>query len=242
MRIATYNIGDYSGATFQKGSINAKTILSVLINSENADLWAMQEDEEFFNEETKETPIETLYKSYKYCARRGTGRYNFKSFLSNHEIKDVQQIHYTGDVKFGHKWFLSATLLVNNKEIRIICLHFDWTDIKIRSIQIQQVLDYVKNYEYSIIMGDFNPTDFVSKQKLSDKCTLSEDIKPFLQAGYITANAGEFGYFDTLPLSPEHYACDNILVSHNIKILNVGVTNKSWMNDHAILWADIEIV
>ena len=241
MRIATYNIGDYSGATFDRGSDDAKKHLKDLMESAGVDLWAMQEDEKFFNEVTQETPEEALYQSYKYRARYGTGKYNFKSILSNYELTNVQQIYYNGEIRFGHKWFLSAILSFEGKEMCVISLHFDWTDNRIRATQIKQVLEYANKYKYCIIMGDFNPSDYMEKQKLSDNCLLSKEIEPFLEAGYSSVNVGKFGYYGTLPLRAEPFACDNIIVSGNIKILNAGTVLKDWMNDHAVLWADIEI-
>jgi endonuclease/exonuclease/phosphatase family metal-dependent hydrolase len=103
------------------------------------------------------------------------------------------------------------------------------------------VIDFASRHEYAMIIGDFNPDDFIDRVKQSENLTYEADLALFREAGYSVANADKFGIFTTIPLSKIDYPCDNIIVSPNIKIHKVGLTRRDWMNDHAALWADVEI-
>lgn len=71
------------------------------------------------------------------------------------------------------------------------------------------------------------------------------DWKKFSDAGLENVNGGKFGPFPTLMGKGQPrslYPWDNIVVSSNIKVLNAETVCESWMNDHAILVADLEIL
>jgi hypothetical protein len=77
-------------------------------------------------------------------------------------------------------------------------------------------------------------------QKNSSAYLHGEEWPLFAAAGYTLANGGAFGLIDTILDNPTPPCpCDNIIVSANIKIKQVGRVADAWMNDHAILWADL---
>lgn len=240
VRFATFNIGDFSGRGFETGSEDAKKIIRQTMASVGADLWALQEDTEFFG---SADPYHAIYDTYQNYERRGNLNYNIKAFLSDCEIRDVKQIAYTGNLLFRHPWFLSGSVTLNGREIRIISLHFDWSDKHVRAEQITQLLAYAAAQEFCIIMGDFNPEDYENDgQKLSEAILYREEFARFTDAGFTPANCGEFGVFDTIldtAVSPSPF--DNIFVSRGITIENAGRTADPWMTDHAIVWADLMI-
>ena len=87
--------------------------------------------------------------------------------------------------------------------------------------------------EYVILFGDFNAY------------TVSE-FNLFTQAGYTLANCGKFGEFETWPhFDIEHSwkneAIDNVIVSSNIKLLNVKADRRD-LSDHSMLYADIQLI
>ena len=81
IRIGTYNTGDFSGENIPAGSEEARNAFREVIGSDHVDFWALQEDVEFFDPETKELPYPAVYGSYKNYRRRGNKRYNYKAFL-----------------------------------------------------------------------------------------------------------------------------------------------------------------
>ncbi|MBQ8351555.1 MAG: hypothetical protein IJY20_05885 [Clostridia bacterium] len=243
IRFATFNIGDFTGLGFAPGSQEGKATIRATMASAGVRLWGLQEDVAYYNKETKESPYQALYDGYRHYERRGHTEYNYKAFLSDYEIRDVEQIFYTGDMKFRHPWFLRGTVEIEGKEICLISLHFDWSDKVVRGEQIRQVIAYADQHEYCIILGDFNPNDYINDGVKNSSRYLHEEEWPIFEAaGYSLANGGGFGYFDTILDNPHSPCpCDNIIVSNNIKIEQVGRVADEWMHDHAILFADISL-
>ena len=241
IRIGTYNTGDFSGENIPAGSEQARIAFCDVIESDSVDFWALQEDVEFFDPEAQELPYTAVYGSYKNYRRCGNKKYNYKAFLTNLPLGDTEQIYYTGEEKFDHAWFLHTQLRIEDKDVCMICLHFDWADRDRRKEQIRQVISFASRYEYSMIIGDFNPDDFVKAVRQSENIVYEQDLRLFREAGFQIANADKFGIFTTIPTSKQEYPCDNIVVSPNIKIHNVGRIYRVWMNDHAALWADVEL-
>ena len=239
IRVGTYNTGDFSGADVPAGSEKAKALFREVMNADGVALWALQEDVGFFNPETEEMPYEAIYSDYKNYRRSGEKKYNYKAFLTDLPISEAERIYYTG-AKFNHPWFLHAQVQIEGRDVCVISLHYDWQDCDLRTMQIRQTIEFASRYEYAMIIGDYNPTDFVNGQRRSTHLTYEKDLELFRQAGYAVANADKFGDFTTIIGRQEPYPCDNIAVSPNIRIHNVGRIFRDWMNDHAPLWADLE--
>ena len=64
IRIGTFNTGNFSGNGVPAGSEKAKEVFREVINSDNVELWGLQEDISFFNPETGEMPYEAIYSDY----------------------------------------------------------------------------------------------------------------------------------------------------------------------------------
>ena len=247
IKVATYNVGDYTGIDIKHGSEESREAFRAVFEKIGADLWALQEDVEFFNKETKETAYDAFYSSiHKNYKRNYTGNYNGKAFLTSLPLTDVEPIKYTGDMKYRHPWYLTGKVTVGDKQITLICLHFDWSDQAVRAEEIRQMLLFAKEQEYCIIMGDFNPEDYVDDgKKVSNRLFYKEELARFQEIGFEPANAGKFGTFDTIvhdsfsQISPCPF--DNILVTPNIEITAAGRGCENWMNDHALVWAELTI-
>jgi endonuclease/exonuclease/phosphatase family metal-dependent hydrolase len=229
-----------------------------------ADLWGLQEDSPYFNGTTKELPYDAIYHEiHPTYKREFSGTYNGKAFLSGYEIYDVKKINYAmGELNesqatgYGHPWFLTGKVMIEGKEVAIATLHFDWSCKEMRANQIEQVIAWAKQYEYAMIIGDVNPDDCIGipSQKadgtwqnhtvLSSESTHLVDNKRFTDAGFVQANGGKFGTFYTIMkngVPRSQSPCDNIFVSPNIEMVNAEVVYEPWMNDHAIVFADIKI-
>ena len=241
-RIATYNIGDFTGDGFEDGSEEGIAAIRGAIKAVGAELWALQEDIPFYGKKNGRVPRKVLYCDHKNYVCRGTWKYNNKAFLCDGAITDAHKVFYTGDMLFHHPWFLDADIELGGRKVHFINIHVDWTDKYVRAEQFRQIIEHANGFERAVIIGDFNPDDCVDMKKLSDRVTYKEDLEPFIEAGYVPANGGSFGVFDTLPCSSRApVPCDNIVVSPNIKLEAVKTYTAPWMNDHAILWADIAI-
>ena len=243
IRIATYNIGDFSGDGFLPGSEEAKSAFKRAMASVGASLWALQEDIYWFGGVKELSPYDAIYSDYPYYKREYTGEYNGKAFLSRFPIEDAARVEYVGVGRFRHPWYLRGFTELGGRRVQLICLHFDWSDKHVRAQQITQVIEAAKSEEYTLILGDFNPENYINDGERLDRTLLHEaEIARFTEAGFAAANGGAFGYFDTIArasISPCPF--DNIFVSPGITLDAVGKLEEPWMNDHALLWADITL-
>lgn len=246
IKVATYNVGDYSGTNLPAGSEESRAAFRAVMEKVDADLWALQEDVEFFNKETKEPAFDAVYSAVLPNYQRNfTGNYNGKAFLTKFELSEVTPVKYEGDFKWRHPWYLRGKTTICGKEITLICLHLDWYDKIVRAEEIRQLVEFIKTQEYCIVMGDFNPEDFINGEKLSKTLFYKEELSRFREIGMEPANAGKFGTFDTIvhnsfnAITPCPF--DNILVTPNIEITAADRVAEPWMNDHALVWAELVI-
>lgn len=270
IRVASFNIGDFTTASesaknhIQYGSGTNKTLeeYTKAFEKAGADIWGLQEDSEFFFYPEEVLPYDALYKNIlPNYERVFKGAYNGKAFLSRFELCDVAPIDYPavvtsyapqGTNKYGHPWFLTGKMIVGGKKVSVVSLHFDWQCKERRAAQIEAVIDFAKKQEYCIIIGDFNPENRINEEIQADDDSVIQgainmyrvDWKKFEDAGLENVNGGKFGPFGTIMKdgAPKYpYPWDNIVVTPNIEILHAEVIYESWMNDHAILIADLEI-
>jgi len=270
IRVATFNIGDFSttsgssgdGIPLGNGTETTKAEYRAVFEKVGADIWALQEDSEYFNGSTKESPYDAIYSAvHTNYERNFAAAYNGKGFLTSFDLYDVKPIYYnsaytsyapSGTKSYDHKWFLTGKVMVEGKEISVASLHFDWKCKERRFQQIEDVITWASNQEYCIIMGDFNPENYINGTAVTDEDSVNIgsvsmwqiDWQKFIDAGYQPANGGRLGTHGTLVKAgaiKNPYPWDCIFVSSNIKIKNVEVVVEPWMNDHAIVAADLEL-
>jgi len=270
IRVAAFNIGDFSTASetagnhikYGSGTPRTREEYIEIFRAVGADLWALQEDSEFFSYPECVSPYDAIYKNiHPHYERVFTQVYNGKAFLSGLELRNVVPVSYPvkatsyapEGAQYGHPWFLTGKITVGNREAAIVSLHFDWNCKERRAFQIEEILRFAAGQEYCIIMGDFNPENLVNNVLLNDADNVAPDTKnmyktdwkKFSDAGLLHANGGEKGTFGTImrkgvPTCP--YPWDNIVVTPNIRIRNTEVFYRPWMDDHAIVAADLEIL
>lgn len=249
-RIADYNIGDYTCEGMADGSDEAAAAIREIMDSTKADVWATQTDIPFYGRKNGRPVKKVLFDKYKNYAGLGTWYYNYKAFITDLDVNGLERVYYTETDRrysngrsYCHPWFLTAEIMLGDTPVRFITLHVDWADNDARREQLRQILEFAKKFERVIILGDFNPFDYTDFKANSSALTYKEDLFPFVEAGFIPANAGKWGVFNTLPATehPDPVPCDNILVSPNIKINKADTVIAPWMNDHAILYIDIEL-
>ena len=246
IRIASANVGDFSGVDFTRG--NGSDKYRKTLAKMKADIICTQEDLGWYDAEGKHTlPVTEIYGMYKYNERMSEGDYNYHSIMSHMPIQKSETKTYVtrefGTYKLTHRYYQHGVIYIGNKEVHIMNIHLEWADKNARASQIAEILDFASQFEYCIIIGDFNPMDYIDNVKQSDNMTYKEELAVFESVGFTPANAGYFGVYNTFlrtfyePLAP----FDNILVTNNMMITNVEVFADDWMNDHAYIAADIVI-
>ena len=249
-RIADYNIGDYTCEGMEEGSDEAAAAIRAVMDEVGADVWATQTDIPFYGRTNGRPVRKVLFDKYKNYAVRGTWYYNYKAFITDLDVNGTKKVYYTetdrrysNGKSYCHPWFLTAEIMLGDTPVQFINLHVDWADNDARREQLRQILEFAKKFERVIIIGDFNPIDYTDFKSNSTRLTYEEDLAPFKDAGFVAANAGQWGVFNTLPTTehPDPVPCDNILATPNIKIENFKVHTAPWMNDHAILYIDVTL-
>lgn len=241
IRACSYNLGDFSGTGLVTPSDEGSLAYRKLLGNLNANIIGTQEDVLYYGGDSGMTEGEsvrdTIFGMYKNYYREGTGHYNYKAFASDFTISDVRRIEYTGGDAFAHPWFLRGIL---NGNILVVSFHFDWQDITRRRKQIAQVISYCADYDKVILMGDTNPSNYSGGEPVDPTIHVvyEEDWALFADAGYIMANNGLFGLFNTCKDGNNWYPYDNIFVKGGT-IRNVEMVTAEYMNDHKPIIATI---
>ena len=265
IKVSTFNIGDFSTATESAsggsiangfGTEKTKAEYISFLNKVDADVWGLQEDSKFFSAITEETVQSAVYDSVlPYYQRVFTGTYNGLAFLSDYELYEVTKHDYPavvtsyapmGTTAYDHPWFLSGKIDVEGKEVTLITLHYDWKCKERRAQQIASVLEFATQQDYCIILGDFNPENYIDNSAIDGGANIyEEEWAIFESAGFEAANGGRFGVFGTLMRNGavrNVKPWDNIFVSSNVKILSAEPVYASWMNDHSAVAAYLELL
>ena len=249
VRIATYNVGEFEGRGMETGSQDVAMAMRKAISEANVTLLAVQEDVSYFNSLTQTTSRDECFANFKFYERKGSQRYNYKSFCSDRNMGLIRKLDYTG-AEFSHSYFLAGERIFGGKSVMLVCVHLDWQDNTRRQMQIAQVIDFCANYENAIVAGDFNPSNYINGEKqytpgdYETMDTSDADCALFTSAGFRLGNNGywgKLGTYDSIVRDGYPWPCDNIVVKGNVYIHNVGVVAKEYMNDHYIFYADISI-
>ena len=241
LRVATFNVGDYTGKTFDVGSEDGKLLHRKLIGESGANIFGTQEDLANYG---GANIASSFWQMFKYYNRLGNSNYNYKAFASDFPIVGIKQVFYTNTetYQFRHPWFLDGILYVNGREIHLASFHFDWSDNDTRREQIRQIIEYYSTYENIILMGDTNCENYVNEQPQEPHNLYDVEWPIFADAGYDMANNGYFGVFNTVGYDEQtQYPLDNIFIKGNIRIKNADIIVKDWTNDHCMLYADLAI-
>lgn len=208
-----------------------------LINTINADYISVSEYNVLFANTANHKDchaVDMLFANYKnyYIGNKGWRRnYSLNAFFTNLSVFDSETVEfecnqtatitYTTAIRATDYYYLQTKWkfkLENQiKEVLIISTHFAF-DNKNKEIALDQARELIKKYEneeYVIICGDFNSS-------------LVSEI--FKEAGYTTANQGEWGNFYTYPSNSPKSCLDNI-ITKNLKIEDVRVF-KTDLSDH----------
>ena len=238
LRIASYNTGDFTGSGLTPNTLETAIEYRKTISDINADIFGFQYDTKLMNERQA---YEYIFKKFFLdSVSNGSRLYDCFVFGSKHMIKSKGTIDYTEGTSLSHSFFQYCDIEINGKEFHIVNIHFEWRSVTERASQISQVISHCSNYDNCIIVGDFNPEERNSEGQLV-RLTYVEDLQRFIDAGFTPCNANDdyLGVVNTIADGQLNGAWDNILVKGNIKVCSFGKLEKTYMNDHYPVYADI---
>ena len=247
IRIGSYNIGHFSEGTSStpSGTEEKKIYFRKCLASMNCNIVALQENDFYYNDITKETPHVAIFGNFKYYSCGTKYDYNCNGFVSDYEIKNSHEKVFINNYN-QTRYYYSCDITIDNKEIHLITTQLEFQDVDTRRNQINELLTEVDKYERCIVCGDFNVANRVNGVAYEPYNALyEEDYKLFTDHGLSLANVGYLGGINTLVSSEGStdgiFPWDNIIVTNNIKIKNIGRIEMEYMKDHYPIFADLVI-
>ncbi len=152
---------------------------------------------------------------------------------SKYEFKEESSIPIESTSSKATKTLERVVIEKEGKEIAFYVTHTSWENTELRRRQFAEIIERVKAdpVEYKILVADWN-----ADQSLYEY-TMFEDY-------FVSAQGKDGVWFDTFngtDASMKVMTVDNILVSKNIRINNVGKVHTD-MADHDMIYADIEFL
>ena len=166
---------------------------------------------------------------------------NYNGIISKMPFKETIHNAYTDSVNGDNNGYQLAIINVNGKEVCFINTHLTTSTFESKKVaQANELFNVAKQYEYFIILGDFNTVcksvddteyttimeQFVDYGCHSVNCTPQNGFIDTWTGERITYNSGNVVYNDI-----GWYPCDHVITSSNIDILDFVIdytklTNK----------------
>lgn len=144
--------------------------------------------------------------------------------LSAYEMHDIETINLTSP-QSEQRVAMRASVQIDGKNVSVYNTHLSYESKEIRRVQLTEIAEWMNSdrNDYRIVFGDFNITDISEFSPLKRmRCVDNEKTR------FFDYDAAEF----------QSNKIDNILVTENIKVLNVRKDNIM-ISDHRPLFAYI---
>lgn len=251
--VCNYNVGQWYIGSSERIPVDKKEeyteLQTTIFNNIRPDICLMQEATSTFCQDgTLAKDFLSQWFEYIEITRGSSGFQAHMMATKDIPIEDYTVVPFV-NASGNYPGYETAYITVNGKRIFLLNTHIITTPQYRQEAQIAEVMDAVADKEYFIVSGDFNLVIHDGSEEDYINC-----IKPFLDAGYHTANCGDFGIFPTYRRTEEanpqdgyEPATDHIITSANINIVNAYVdTTKLTDNiadkiDHVPLVAVLDI-
>lgn len=229
LKLATFNCGEFDhGNTDYPDTPEDFDAYARYIAGLDADVLFTQEDRVYKSVANEITTWDALYKymfSHGGIVSNSTSTHGMmaKGIYSNYPLYVPRKKTFTAQAGWSSLTAYLASF--NGRVVLLLSAHLaaHEENASTRAAQIAEIMEYIEetNPEYCIICGDFNTWS-------------ASELDGFGE--YIKANAGPFGGFVTFHAGDHIF--DNIIVSPNIKLLNVHIVEND-LDDHYALVADV---
>lgn len=251
IRLATFNTGSFVKELAPNVQIYGVPLFREVVKQIHADVLFTQEDTPYYTEGL--SPYQEFFDIYPYFAHEGSTLLNYYGVYSNYPIVSSKSIQFKNFITHTH--YMVVEIDISGTVVAFANIHLDWCDIETRKKQLYEVRDHMTQYNNSVIVGDFNPDNYVDNEKnfneltYEDYSTWKEDFKIFTNAGYEYVNAGELGYCQTfygiqgLTDNNVVYPLDNIMYKKDFFMLkDFSVVYYNYLKDHIPLYADFTLI
>lgn len=240
LRVIQYNIGKLAYGNGQSAQYDAildeklQTIKQTLGREVNADIISLNEYPGYLKSDEQQTTKSVLFDPlYPYLNRYwGTSHMNWACTAIASKATPIQFVPFTvADETQADRRFIKARYRIGGKEFAFASIHLSPSSTEEqKTLELTETFEYLADEENVIICGDMNWN--------ASNATMMALVS---EAGYIQANNGYFGDYETRPLSGSHI--DNIFVKGRIKIENAYVPDvyDKLVSDHLPVVADVVI-
>jgi len=256
IKVANYNVGQWYLGNHNNVPANRDAeyyaLQNGIIQSIDADILLLEEYVDQFSKSGR-TAYSLLSQYYPYIEARGggsttttDGRCICSKFpISNYAVRVYQQ---------GGKYYDSCNVTIGNLVFTVFVTHLHWAsglpDYD-REAQVAELISVASQMQNVIIGGDFNTAIGGSATEEQNTERYNTFVKPFVDAGFNSANFSKFGNFVTCIDGPtvasSNWYLDNIYTSQNIEIVDAYVDTTKLTDglsdkiDHMPLIATLQI-
>ncbi len=235
IRFATWNIGHFSNGDYPHSNLKNESYKSIakqykdFLDSLKSDFIFCCEYSYYF---TSDNSVDSLFlfdnypnyyigKQKNYSCNAIFSKYKFFN-LNENEYENINPTDY---------YYISFDIIIDNINIKVIVTHcaFDFNNSFLELKQYEELVRICDGFEHVIMLGDFNAIHG------------RDEFKIFSNNGYVLANHGELGDFNTF--SKKIDGIDNVLDNIIVKglvIKNVYMIDTS-LSDHNPLICEIKI-
>lgn len=245
IKVATWNIGHYSGGANPNSSITSESYddklswyRELVYDILDADVIGLNEYSAVFGTSATGTKSakDVLFNDYAVKYEGVQRNYSCNALYGNiclenierHEfesLKDVTITH-TSLIKATDYYYITADMYLRGRKVKLVTAHLAFDSNKpsvIQLLQIAELIEAMKSETRVVMIGDWN----VSAQS---------DFDAFVEDGYTLLNDGSI---PTYPSTSPNRALDNIIVK-GVKMTNTGVV-QNILSDHIPMYATISV-
>ena len=231
LKVMTYNCGQWYYGDGDNVPANKDAeylaLQSGMIKRNNPDVLLIQEYWVMFSKlgRTAMSMLEQFFPFiYPYGGDSG---YYGHCICSKYPISDYTEHTYTDN---NNRYYDSCTITVVDTPITFVNTHLDLTQAK-RDTEIAELIAFLESQTMFVAGGDYN-TGITPSSANTESTEYIKNVKPFIDAGFHTANFGAFGFLLTCVdrTNETHYYLDNIYTSGNITIVSADV-DETKLND-----------
>ena len=234
LKLATFNIGHFSAGNYPY-SVDTYTARlneykQLIYNTIDPDVIAVQEYSDYMVNKGKTSQV--LFNDFQVQYEGVQRNYSCNAIFDNtcllnmrkHEFECLanEEITHTDLIKAQDYYYVDADLYIKGRLVKFVATHLAFDSNRPMVLQDKQIAELISayaNYEYVIMMGDFNSRT-------------GSGYDPFVNAGYNLVNDGSYLTSENMPL-------DNIVVK-GLTISDAGMITTD-LSDHNPLFCTVSL-
>ena len=223
LKVMTYNVGGwYLGRGGNVPSAEKALFYDLqtgMIENNDPDVLVIQEYLANFSDDGT-SALTMLQGLFPYVHAKVSGTYFGRTICSKYPITNYVERTYTQE---SSRYFDSCTITVNGVPITFVNTHLGLTQAN-RNPEIDQLITYLSTLDKFILCGDFNTEMIYETAGVSNQQYI-DNVKPFIDAGFNSANFADFGFMMTCInwTNGNHLCLDNIYTSSDIAVSDAFV-------------------